>query len=67
MIVRPQYMEMLKTYRDILLVKIIAGILCCGKSCILEMLHEDLQNCGVTEDHIISYVCVILQKNLKTI
>lgn len=53
MIIRPQYMEILKTYRDLPLVKILAGIRRCGKSCILEMLHEDLQNCGVTEDHII--------------
>lgn len=53
MIIRPQYMEILKTYRDLPLVKILAGIRRCGESCILEMLHEDLQNCGVTENHII--------------
>lgn len=35
MIIRPQYMNTLKTYRDIPLVKILAGIRRCGKSTIL--------------------------------
>ena len=42
MIVRPYYMELLKTYRDVSLVKILAGIRRCGKSTILEMLQDDL-------------------------
>lgn len=54
MIVRPHYMELLKTYRNVPLVKILAGIRRCGKSTILEMLKEDLINCGIMEDHIIS-------------
>ena len=54
MIIRPQYMELLKTYRDVPLVKILAGIRRCGKSTILEMLRDDLQNNGVAADHIIS-------------
>ena len=34
MIIRPQYMNTLKTYRDVPLVKILAGIRRCGKSTI---------------------------------
>ena len=54
MIIRPQYMELLKTYRDVPLVKILAGIRRCGKSTILEMLRDDLLKSGVSADHIIS-------------
>lgn len=54
MIIRPQYMELLKTYRDVPLVKILAGVRRCGKSTILEMLQDDLQKSGVAADHIIS-------------
>ena len=35
---RPQYLQALKQYRDMPLVKILAGIRRCGKSTILEML-----------------------------
>ena len=35
MIVRPYYLDLLKTYRDVPLVKILAGIRRCGKSTIL--------------------------------
>lgn len=54
MIIRPQYINTLKTYRDLPLVKILAGIRRCGKSTILDMLRDDLQNSGVLADHIIS-------------
>lgn len=54
MIVRPYYLELLKTYRDVPLVKILAGIRRCGKSTILEMLKEDLIKDGVSADRIIS-------------
>ncbi|MDO4287811.1 MAG: ATP-binding protein [Eubacterium sp.] len=53
MIVRPQYMNILKTYRDVPLVKVLAGIRRCGKSTILEMLRDDLRQSGVPEDHIV--------------
>ena len=42
MIIRPQYMNKLKTYRDVPLVKILAGIRRCGKSTILDMLRDCL-------------------------
>ncbi len=54
MIIRPHYLKMLKTYRDIPLVKILAGIRRCGKSTILEMLQDDLGKSGIEADHIIS-------------
>ena len=54
MIIRPQYMELLKTYRDVPLVKILAGIRRCGKSTILEMLRDDLLKSGIATDHIIN-------------
>lgn len=38
MIIRVQYLNTLKTYRDVPLVKILAGIWQCGKSTILDML-----------------------------
>lgn len=38
---RPNYMKFLKTYRDVPLVKILAGVHFSGKSTILEMLKED--------------------------
>lgn len=54
MIIRPHYMNALKTYRDVPLVKILAGIRRCGKSTILDMLREDLLQSGIAPGHIIS-------------
>ncbi|MCM1061558.1 MAG: ATP-binding protein [Eubacterium sp.] len=54
MIIRPYYLKQLKTYRDVPLVKILAGIRRCGKSTILEMLREDLIKSGVDSDRIIN-------------
>lgn len=53
MIIRPHYMEILKTYRDVPLVKILAGVRRCGKSTILEMLRDDLKSSGIPDNHII--------------
>lgn len=53
MIIRPHYMKMLKAYKDVPLVKILAGVRRCGKSTILEMLRDDLKKDGVPDDHII--------------
>ena len=53
MIVRPYYLDILKTYRDVPLVKILAGIRRCGKSTILDMLKDDLISSGITADHVI--------------
>lgn len=54
MIIRPNYMNTLRIYRDAPIVKILAGIRRCGKSTILDMLRDDLLESGVATDHIIS-------------
>ena len=54
MIIRQHYLNMLKIYRDVPLVKILAGIRRCGKSTILEMLRDDLLKSGIDAGHIIS-------------
>lgn len=56
MIARPYYLNLLKTYRDVPMVKILAGIRRCGKSTILNMLKDDLIGSGVSRDHVI-YLC----------
>jgi predicted AAA+ superfamily ATPase len=53
MVIRPHYLNILKTYRDVPLVKILAGIRRSGKSTILDMLKDDLENSGINPDHII--------------
>ncbi len=53
MIPRPHYTDLLKTYRDVPLIKILAGIRRCGKSTLLEMLRVDLEKDGVASDHIV--------------
>ncbi|MCD7804902.1 MAG: ATP-binding protein [Oscillospiraceae bacterium] len=53
MIPRPHYLDSLRAYRNVPLVKILAGIRRSGKSTILEMLREDLLKSGVPEDHIV--------------
>lgn len=54
MIIRPNYMNTLKTYQYAPLVKILAGIRYCGEFIILDMLRDDLFESGVAADHIIS-------------
>ena len=54
MIIRRQYVDTLRKYHDMPLVKVLAGIRRCGKSTILEMLEQDLLASGVAADHIIS-------------
>ncbi len=46
-------MEIFRTYRDVPVVKILAGIRRCGKSTLLEMLQADLEKNGVAGDHIV--------------
>ena len=53
MIVRPLYLDELKKYRDVPLVKILAGIRRCGKSTLFDMLREDLLANGVRPEQII--------------
>ena len=60
---RPEYLQTLKQYRDMPLVKILAGIRRCGKSTILEMFKEELP--GAEFRRIISLACVIPRKSWK--
>lgn len=53
MIPRPYYLDLLNRYKDLPLVKILAGIRRCGKSTILEMFCENLIQSGIGKDHII--------------
>ncbi len=53
MIIRESYLKTLRVYRDVPLVKILAGIRRCGKSTILEMLRDDLIKNGIAENHVI--------------
>lgn len=54
MILRPDYLEKLKPFIDVKVVKILAGIRRCGKSTILEMLKTELSSRGVDDSHIIT-------------
>lgn len=53
MIIRQNYLEKIKPFIDVKLVKILAGIRRCGKSTILEMLKQELLSHGINENHII--------------
>ena len=53
MIYRSRYIDILRKYRDIQLVKMLSGIRRSGKSTILEMLRDDLLKEGVASDHIV--------------
>ncbi len=54
MIIRPNYLEKLKPFIDVKLVKILAGVRRSGKSTILEMLKKQLISNGIDQKHIIT-------------
>lgn len=56
MILRPNYLEKLKPFIGVKLVKILVGIRRCGKSTILEMLKQELLSRGIDENHIVSRI-----------
>lgn len=51
---RPLYIEKIKPFIDVKIVKILSGIRRCGKSTILEMIKQELLSRGVDEKHIIT-------------
>ena len=53
MIIRPYYLNTLKTYRDVPLVKILSGIRRCGKSSLMKLMAEHLRENGVADDQIL--------------
>ena len=66
MIVRPYYLDALRVYRNVPLVKVLAGIRRCGKSTILEMLKDDLLANCIPASHIICmrYTSEMLDENI---
>lgn len=66
MIIRWQYLDLLKKYKDVQLVKILAGIRRCGKSTILDMWKEELKNDGIQEDHILTirYTALVMDYDM---
>lgn len=54
MVIRPNYLEKIRPFIDVKLVKILAGIRRCGKSTILEMLKQELLARGVEGSNIIT-------------
>ena len=55
MIARPLYTEKIISYVDTPFVKILTGVRRCGKSTIMKMLMEELQNRGIKENRILHY------------
>lgn len=53
MIERKKYLEKIKLYKDMQLIKVITGIRRCGKSTILKLYKEDLIKNGVNENQIV--------------
>ena len=53
MINRRRYVELLKSYRDMQVIKVITGIRRCGKSTLLKLYSEELKKSGIREDQII--------------
>ena len=53
MIARDEYLNILKRYKDKELIKVITGLIRCGKSTLLEIFKEYLLNNGILEEQII--------------
>ncbi len=66
MIVRNEYLNVLKRFKDKQLIKVITGIRRCGKSTLLEMFQDYLKENGVEENQIISINLEDLDYNFIT-
>ena len=66
MIVRNEYLNVLKRFKDKELIKVITGIRRCGKSTLLEMFQDYLKENGVEECQIISINLEDLDYNFIT-
>ena len=53
MILRPDYINEIRKFIDVPLVKILAGVRRCGKSTILEMMMAELEQRGIVKENII--------------
>lgn len=54
MIVREEYLELLKSFREKNVIKVVTGIRRCGKSTLFELYRDYLRENGVAEEQIIS-------------
>ena len=54
MVIRKQYLEKLKKWKDKDLIKVVTGIRRCGKSTLFELYIEYLKKIGVEDNHIVS-------------
>ena len=54
MINRPSYIDTIKPFIDLPIIKILSGIRRCGKSTIFTMLQDELKNRGISSENIIS-------------
>ena len=52
-IVREHYLEKIRPYYDIDLIKVLTGIRRCGKSIIMNQIIDEIKSLGVKDDHII--------------
>ncbi|MGN1222594.1 MAG: ATP-binding protein [Christensenellales bacterium] len=52
MIARERYLQKIKSYKDLQLIKVITGIRRCGKSTLLKMYRDELIQSGVSENQI---------------
>ena len=64
MIIRPYYLEKIKPFIDIKLVKILTGIRRCGKSTILEMLKQELAKVA-DGNYVMNYKVPTFPKEVK--
>ncbi|MBQ3317011.1 MAG: AAA family ATPase, partial [Spirochaetales bacterium] len=54
LIARPDYISMISPYIDVHVVKVLSGVRRCGKSCILDMIGNELLKRGIGKENIIT-------------
>ena len=52
-LVREHYLEILRNYYDVNLIKVIMGIRRSGKTVLIEQIIQELKNNGIQDDHIV--------------
>ena len=51
---RKEYLEQLKEWKDEQVIKVVTGILRCGKSTLLSQYQQQLKTTGITDEQIVS-------------
>ena len=54
MVERKEYLEQLKAWKDEQVIKVVTGILRCGKSTLLSQYQQQLKTTGITDEQIVS-------------